>query len=158
MLALGLLQLYQSMKRDTWFYHIKIMLISGTCILSFRSNYFVTSWVWLPLTDSESAEHKLWLSVHGFLLCFNYSNLEGNGSPLQCSCLENPRGDGAWWAVVCGVAQSQTRLKQLSSSSSSIILIITIGSDNCMSLKTVNIGLCCIMQIIRSFLESFNPY
>ena len=43
---------------------------------------------------------------------------EGNGNPLQCSCLENPRDGGAWWAAVYGVAQSQTRLKQLSSSSS----------------------------------------
>ena len=44
---------------------------------------------------------------------------EGNGNPLQCSCQENPRDGGAWWAAVCGVAQSQTRLKRLSSSSSS---------------------------------------
>ena len=36
---------------------------------------------------------------------------EGNGNPLQCSCLENPRGGGAWWAAVYGVAQSRTRLK-----------------------------------------------
>ena len=46
---------------------------------------------------------------------------EGNGDPLQCSCLENPRDGGAWWAAVYGVAQSQTRLKRLSSSSSSIL-------------------------------------
>ena len=44
---------------------------------------------------------------------------EGNCNPLQCSCLENPRDGGAWWAAVCGVTQSQTRLKRLSSSSSS---------------------------------------
>ena len=44
---------------------------------------------------------------------------EGNGNPLQCSCLENPREGGAWWAAVYGVAQSWTRLKRLSSSSSS---------------------------------------
>ena len=43
---------------------------------------------------------------------------EGNGNPLQCSCLENPRDRGAWWAAVHGVAQSQTRLKRLSSSNS----------------------------------------
>ena len=42
---------------------------------------------------------------------------EGNGTPLQCSCLENLRDGGAWWAAVYGVAQSRTRLKQLSSSS-----------------------------------------
>ena len=39
---------------------------------------------------------------------------EGNGNPLQCSCLENPRDGGAWWAAVYGVAQSRTRLKPLS--------------------------------------------
>ena len=43
---------------------------------------------------------------------------EGNGNPLQCSCLENPRVGGAWWAGIYGVVQSQTRLKQFSSSSS----------------------------------------
>ena len=46
---------------------------------------------------------------------------EGNSNPLQCSCLESPRDRGAWWAAVYGVAQSQTRLKRLSSSSSSSI-------------------------------------
>ena len=45
---------------------------------------------------------------------------EGNGNPLQCSCLENPRDREAWWAAVSGVAQSRTRLKRLSSSSSSL--------------------------------------
>ena len=46
-------------------------------------------------------------------------NGEGNGNPLQCSCLENPRDGRAWWAAVYGVAQSRTRLKRLSSNSSS---------------------------------------
>ena len=41
---------------------------------------------------------------------------EENGNPLQCSCLENPRDGGAWWAAVCGVTQSQTQPKRLSSS------------------------------------------
>ena len=49
------------------------------------------------------------------LSCFG----EGNDNPLQCSCLENPRDGGAWWAAIYGVAQSWTRLKRLSSSSSS---------------------------------------
>ena len=44
---------------------------------------------------------------------------EGNGNPLQSSCMENPRDGGAWWAAVYGVAQSRTKLKRLSSSSSS---------------------------------------
>ena len=47
----------------------------------------------------------------------------GNGNPLQCSSLENPMDRGAWWAAVPGVAQSWTRLKQLSSSSSSIYYV-----------------------------------
>ena len=48
---------------------------------------------------------------------------EGNGNPFQCSCLENPREGGAWWAAVYGVSQSRTRLKRLSSSSSPYYLI-----------------------------------
>ena len=54
-----------------------------------------------------------WLHFHFSLSCIG----EGNGNPLQCSCLENPRDGGAWWAAVYGVAQSQTRLKRLSRSS-----------------------------------------
>ena len=48
---------------------------------------------------------------------------EGNGKPLQYSCLENPRDRGAWWAAVYGVAQSRTLLKRLSSSSSTCIYV-----------------------------------
>ena len=55
------------------------------------------------------------LHFHFSLSCIG----EGNGNPRRCSCLENPRDGGAWWAAVYGVAQSRTRLKQLSSSSSS---------------------------------------
>ena len=55
------------------------------------------------------------LHFHFSLSCIG----EGNGNPLQCSCLENPRDGGAWWAAICGVAQSRTWLMQLSSSSSS---------------------------------------
>ena len=56
------------------------------------------------------------LHFHFSLSCIG----EGNGTPLQCSCLENPRDRGAWWAAVYGVAQSRTRLKRLSSSSTSL--------------------------------------
>ena len=56
---------------------------------------------------------------------FSLSRIGGrNGNPLQCSCLENPRDRGAWWAAVYGVAQSRTWLKQLSSSHSSSIILI----------------------------------
>ena len=47
---------------------------------------------------------------------------EGNGNPLQCSCLENPKDRVAWWAAVYGVTQSRTRLKRLSSSSRPFVL------------------------------------
>ena len=87
--------------------------------------------------SSLSVIHLLIMSVYLFLgslfcsidlcVCFSAGTIlscliqfcgEGNGNPLQCDCLENPRDGGAWWAAVYGVAQSRTRLKQLSSSSS----------------------------------------
>ena len=68
---------------------------------------------------------------------FSFSCIgEGNGNPLQCSCLENPRDGGAWWAAVYGVAQSQTRLNWLSSSSSS-------------GREVVSLLLVCIFQMIN---------
>ena len=62
--------------------------------------------------ESDKTER---LHFHFSLSCIG----EGNGNPFQCSCLENPRDGGAWWAAVYGVAQSWTWLKRLSSSSSS---------------------------------------
>ena len=65
------------------------------------------------------AKSQTRLSDFTFSFHFSLSRIgEGNGNPLQCSCLENPRDPGAWWAAVYGVAQSRTRLKRLSSSSS----------------------------------------
>ena len=58
---------------------------------------------------------------------------EGNGNPLQCSCLENPRDGGAWWATICGVTQSRTRLKRLSSSSMRLV------SDNTFIIALLNV-------------------
>ena len=61
---------------------------------------------------------KSWTRLRDFdfsLSCIG----EGNGNPLQYSCLENPRDRGAWWAAIYGVAQGRTQLKQFSSSSSS---------------------------------------
>ena len=55
-----------------------------------------------------------WLHFHFSLSCIG----EGDGNPLKCSCLDNPRDGGAWWAAIYGVAQSQTQLKWLSSSNS----------------------------------------
>ena len=62
------------------------------------------------------------LHFHFSLSCIG----EGNGNLLQCSCLENPRDRGAWWAAIYGVAQSRTRLKWLSSSSSTVCEALTI--------------------------------
>ena len=66
------------------------------------------------------------LHFHFSLSCIG----EGNGNPLQCSCLENPRDGRAWWAAVYGVTQSRTGLKQHSSSSSSIPNIYVLNPDH----------------------------
>ena len=77
--------------------------------------------------ESDTTE---WLHFHFSLSCIG----EGNGNPLQCSCLENPRDGGAWWAAVYGVAQSRTWLKQLSSSNRHEV-------NRCFFLKMTNIDL-----------------
>ena len=64
---------------------------------------------------------------------------EGNGNPFQCSCLENPRDGGAWWAAVYGVAQSRTRLKRLSSSSSYFSPLMTTVITVVITIKTINV-------------------
>ena len=79
---------------------IQILLILLTYLISSKSYFFST----------------FFFNCHHNVICG-----EGNGNPLRCSCLENPRDGGAWWAAVCGVAQSRTRLKRLSGSSSSIM-------------------------------------
>ena len=65
--------------------------------------------------ESDTTER---LYFHFSLSCIG----EGNGNPLQCSCLENPRDRRAWWAAVSGATQSRTRLKRLSSSMQSMQL------------------------------------
>ena len=69
-----------------------------------------------PWGRSESHRTEL-LHFHFLPSCIG----EGNGNPVQCSCLENPRDGGGWWAAVCGVEKSRARLKRLSSSSSSTV-------------------------------------
>ena len=66
-------------------------------------------------TESDTTER---LHFHLSLSCIE----EGNGNPFQCSCLENPRDGGGGWAAVYGVAQSQTRLKRLSSAAYGILV------------------------------------
>ena len=77
------------------------------------------------------------LHFHSSLSCIG----EGHGNPLQCSCLENPRDGGAWWAAVYGVAHSRTRLKRLSSSCSSPPLSIPASSNQQMARQTPSCSL-----------------
>ena len=105
--------------------HRCILVCICTCIYTYRRRQWHPTPVLLPgkshgwrslvgcspwgLEGSDTTEQ---LHFHFSLSCPG----EGNGSPLQCSCLENPRDGGAWWAAVSGVAQSQTRLTRLRSS------------------------------------------
>ena len=84
--------------------------------------------------ESDTTE---WLHFPFSLSCIG----EGNGNPLQGSCLRNPRDGGAWWAAVYGVAQSRTRLKRLSSSSSSRMELkppLSVGRTDTEDLGNVN--------------------
>ena len=73
------------------------------------------------VVKSQTRLRDLTFTFHFSLSCIG----EGNGNPLQCSCLENPRDGGAWWAAVYGVAQSWTRLKLLSSSNTLFLILIS---------------------------------
>ena len=78
----------------------------------------------IPWTEEPGGLQSMgsWRVRHDWvtsLSLFTFMHWRRKWQPLQCSCLENPRDGGAWWAAVYGVAQSRTRLKRLSSSSSS---------------------------------------
>ena len=96
----------------------------------------------------EESDTTEWLHFHFSLSCIG----EGNGNPLQCSCLENPRDGWAWWAAVYGVAQSRTQLKRLSSSSRiNIHYILKIG----LLLSTIKLFLCSEKFIMVTCWEKF---
>ena len=82
------------------------------------------------LWGCEEWDMTEWLPFHFSLSCIG----EGNGNPLQCSCLENPRDRGAWWAAVYGVTQSWTRLRWLSSSRDPHVLRL---ADYCWTLPLI---------------------
>ena len=90
--------------------NLGIQAYEGTCI-SLKS-HGRRSLVGCSPWGREESDTTERLHFHFSVSCIG----EGNGNPLQCSCLENPRDGGPWWAAVYGVAQSRTRLKQLSSS------------------------------------------
>ena len=102
-------------RRRQW--HPTSVLLPGKSH-GWRSLVGCSPWGRYKLDETE------WLHFHFSLSCIG----EGNGNPLQCSCLENPRDGRAWWAAVYEVAQSRTRLKRLSSSSSSSVIFI--GENN----------------------------
>ena len=126
----------------------------GCGLVSGRTNYVIregngshsSTLAWqIPWTEEPGGPQSM-VSLrvgHDWALHFHFSLSrigEGNGNPLQCSCLENPRDGGAWRAAVYGVAQSRTRLKWLSSSSSSsrqpfclfAFLFLADGLDPCL--------------------------
>ena len=83
-----------------------------SCLENFHGQRCLAGYSPWGCLESDTTER---LHFHFSLSCLG----EGNGNPLQCSCLENPRDGGAWWAAVCEVEQSRTQLKRLNSSSSS---------------------------------------
>ena len=87
------------------------------------SHFSTLAWK-IPWTEEPGGLQSMgsWRVGHNWatsLSLFTFMFWRGNGNPFQCSCLENPRDGGTWWTAVYGVAQSRTRLKRLSSSSSS---------------------------------------
>ena len=95
------------------------------------------------------------LHFHFSLSCIG----EGNGNPLQYSCLENPRNGGAWWAAVYGVTQSWTRLKQLSSSSRQLGFYMPCGTTGKIKTKKKNFYVTCLwFQCVCPLMPSCNTY
>ena len=96
----------------------------------------------------EESDTTARLHFHFSLSCIG----EGNGNPLQCSCLENPKDGGAWWAAVYGVAQSWTQLQRLSRSSSMFSL------DNFLDLGFSKITSYCLSPFIFVLKPGYKHY
>ena len=107
-LSLPFLSVYTASSRR-WQWHPTPVLLPGK-YHGQRSLVGCSPWRW----GCEESDTTARLRFH-----FSFARIgEGSSNPLQCSCLENPRDGGAWWAADYGVTQSRTRLKRLSSSSS----------------------------------------
>ena len=113
---MGLIDPRKDFRRGQW--HPTPVLLTGES-QGWRSLVCCSPWGRWELDTTQ------WLPFHFSLSCIG----EGNGNPLQCSCLENPRDDGAWWAAVSGVTQSRTRLKRLSSSSRKDFIKLKLDSN-----------------------------
>ena len=106
-----------SLLNDTFFLLVRMLgsekAVAPTPVLLPGKSHGWRSLVGCSPWGGEESDRTEQLHLYFSLSCMG----EGNGNPLQCSCLGNPRDGGAWWAAVYGVTQSRTRLKQLSSSS-----------------------------------------
>ena len=100
-----------SVARISMYRWVAMVNVSITVLFLILREIFFSRWVLAVMLVVGFINHLYHVQEFFFLKVG-----EGNGSPLQCSCLENPRDGGAWWAAVYGVAQSRTRLKWLSSS------------------------------------------
>ena len=104
-----------------WAYWISFLFLLNSSSCLFRRRQWQPTPVLLPgKSHGRREESDMTERLH-----FSLSYIgEGNGNPLQCSCLENPRDSWAWWAAVYGVAQNWTQLKRLTSSSSSCLFTL----------------------------------
>ena len=136
-----------TIKRMTWIFqspstcnitftlHYGLLSVTSICCLEKAMAPPSSTLAWkIPWTEEPGRLQSMGSLRVGYdwatsLSLFTFMHWEGNGNPLQCSCLENPRGGRAWWAAVYGVAQSWTRLKRLSSSSS-ICCYCSVVSDS----------------------------
>ena len=125
------LWLVLQVKSGLWSFMLEISHWRMLCGQADQLKRIAIKWRWHPNPVLLPGKSHGWRSLEGCSPCgcwgldtterlhfhFSLSCIgEGNGNPLQCSCLENPRDGGAWWAAVSVVAQSWTRLKRLSSS------------------------------------------
>ena len=102
------------------FFSLSPKAIYSCCLVS-----MVGDWFQDPPVDAKirGCSSLMVGSPYEQLYINGFNQLQFYGSPLQCSCLENPRDSGAWWAAIYGVTQSRTQLKWLSSSSSTSIVL-----------------------------------
>ena len=111
--------------------NVKVSLQKSTWVYRLWACLKVQSATFFAVPTKTALHHTLWsysstfypAQCHTEKLMLSYPYFgEGNGTPLQYSCLENPRDGGAWWAAISGITQSRTQLRQLSSSSSNSVI------------------------------------